>query len=184
MKNLSESDLVGLIRGGDERAFSELVSRHREAVVRVIGSMLGNVPEADDIGQEVFVRFWRSVENYRHEAEVRTYLTRIAINLSINELNRRKRKLSYLLPLALSQKESEQVNLESHEKAYSDSEIVAAALQRLDPVHRSVIVLRLVEGYSTKETADILGVPLGTVLSRLARAQEKLRRIIEKLSIS
>lgn len=184
MKNLDESELVGLIRSGDERAFAELVSRHREAVVRIIGSMLGNVPEADDIGQEVFVRFWRSVENYRHEAEVRTYLTRIAINLSINELNRRKRKLSYLIPFALNQQDSELVKLDSHEKAFSDAEIVSVALQRLDPVHRSVIVLRLVEGYSTKETADILGVPLGTVLSRLARAQDKLRRIIEKLSVS
>jgi RNA polymerase sigma-70 factor, ECF subfamily len=165
LKKLDESQLVGKMRQGDERALAELIDRHQEAVARVINSMLGFVPEADDICQEVFLRFWYSIDKYRHEAEVRTYLTRIAINLSINELNRRKRKMSFILSQLSVQTESNQIKVESSEKAFGDAQLV----------------LRLVEGYSTKETAEILGLPLGTVLSRLARAQEKMRKIIEKL---
>ncbi|MDP3462524.1 MAG: RNA polymerase sigma factor [Bacteroidales bacterium] len=181
MKELDESQLVGKMRQGDEKALAELIDRHQSAVARVVNSMLGYVPEADDICQEVFLRFWYSIDKYRHEAEVKTFLTRIAINLSINELNRRKRKMSFILSQLSVQTESNQIKVESSEKAFGDAQLVASALNQLDPPHRSVVVLRLVEGYSTKETAEILGLPIGTVLSRLARAQEKMRKIIAKL---
>lgn len=180
MKKLDESQLVGKIRLGDERALAELIDRHQAAIARVVVGMLGNVPEAEDVGQEVFLRFWFSASHYRHEAEVRTYLTRIAINLSINELNKRKRKFGFMLNLGTETAEAFAAKVDSHEQVYSNAELIKAALSRLDTAHRSVVVLRLIEGYSTKETAEILNLPLGTVLSRLARAQEKMRNIIGK----
>jgi RNA polymerase sigma-70 factor (ECF subfamily) len=104
---------------------------------------------------------------------VGTYLTRIAINLSLNELKRRKRRRS-----RFSEKPSDEMAdvMDNPERElYNDEkEIVQRAIQQLEPKFRSVVVLRMIEGYTTKEAADILKIPVGTVLSRLTRAQMKL----------
>jgi RNA polymerase sigma-70 factor (ECF subfamily) len=109
---------------------------------------------------------------------VGTYLTRIAINLSLNELKKRKRVVSLFTQ---KQEESGWSDLsdEGRDADRRDArEVVEAALQELDEGFRAVVVLRLIEGYSTKETAEILNLPLGTVLSRLARAQKQLKEIL------
>ncbi len=89
--HLSDIELIEKTKAGDQRAFGQLVSRHQSRVAATVIGMLGNSPEADDIGQEVFVRFYRSIVSFRGEANLSTYLTRIAINLSLNELKRRKK---------------------------------------------------------------------------------------------
>jgi RNA polymerase sigma-70 factor, ECF subfamily len=126
------------------------------------------------VGQETFIHFHKGLQAFRRESSVSTYLVRIAINLSLNELKRRKRR-----PSPFSQTNPGiilDIPDEKAEKLLSeDKRVVERALQELKPEFRAVIVLRLLDGYSTEETAQILGVPVGTVLSRLARAQEKLR---------
>lgn len=126
------------------------------------------------MGQETFIRFYKGLQAFRRESSVSTYLVRIAINLSLNELKRRKRR-----PSPFSQTNSVTIFDIPDEKAEKlsseDKRVVERALQELKLEFRAVIVLRLLDGYSTEETAQILGVPVGTVLSRLARAQEKLR---------
>jgi len=138
--------------------------------------MLGQCPEADDVGQETFIRFYKSLSNFRGDSSAATYLTRIAINLSLNEIKRRKRRMLFFV------KSTDDVKNLSAEMTLDDNEmknLVQRAIQKLEPKFRSVIVLRLMEGYSTKETAKILKLPEGTVLSRLARAQQKLKKILE-----
>jgi RNA polymerase sigma-70 factor (ECF subfamily) len=101
---------------------------------------------------------------------VATYLTRIAINLSLNELKRRKRRR--LLDLqTVAAAELPTVTAEPAEWR----EVLEKSMERLDAGFRAVVVLRLIEGYSTRETAEILSVPEGTVLSRLSRAQKQLQ---------
>ncbi len=137
--------------------------------------MLGNCPEADDVGQETFIRFYKSLKDFRGDSSVGTYLTRIAINLSLNEIKRRKRRKLFFpqstdsVENIIDETETEDVDLKK---------IVNRAIQQLEPMFRAVLVLRLVDGYSTKETADILKIPEGTVLSRLARAQKKIKSIL------
>jgi RNA polymerase sigma-70 factor (ECF subfamily) len=142
----------------------------------VIG-MLGHTTEAEDVGQETFVRFYQSLDRFRGESSIGTYLTRIAINLSLNEIRKRKRNRN----LFFSKNENVIDNVPDKHDLKDQKEtnaLVQWGLQKLPPKFRSVIVLRLIDGYSTEETAKILNLPIGTVLSRLARAQIKLKEIL------
>lgn len=139
--------------------------------------ILGHTTEAEDVGQETFVRLYQSLNQFRGESSIGTYLTRIAINLSLNEIRRRKRRRN----LIFSKNESAIENVPNTHDLRDQKEtntLVQWGLQKLPPKFRSVIVLRLIDGYSTEETAKILNLPVGTVLSRLARAQMKLKEIL------
>ena len=172
-----DEHLIAEARDGDNDAFKELVRRHESRVAATVIGMLGICPEADDVGQETFIRFYRALGSFRGDSSVGTYLTRIAINLSLNELKRRKR----LFSVFSRPKEDEVPDLpdpKSSGLSYEDKEVINWALQKLKPEFRAVLVLRLIDGYSTEETAAVMKVPLGTVLSRLARAQKKMKKIL------
>ena len=178
----SEKWLIEQSRKGNQVAFGQLVDRFSQQVRTTVIGMLGDTAEADDVAQEVFIRFYKSVKDFRGDSKVGTYLTRIAINLSINELNRRKRKGRWLtlfksgekdfLPLQIADKSA---NLER----FDTKELIEKSLQILDVDFRAVVILRLIDGYSVKETAEILELPMGTVASRLARGQKKLQQILK-----
>lgn len=174
----SDESLVLQAKAGTQEAFRLLVYRYEGRVAATVIGMLGQGAEAEDVGQEVFIRFYQSLSQFKGEAKVSTYLTRIAINLSLNAIKKRKRKKW----LSLGSSDSERVweipdaNLSEEQRA--TQAYVQQALQLLDKNSRSVIVLRLIEGYSTKETAEILQIAEGTVLSRLARAQKKLKTVL------
>ena len=179
---LKDAALVDAARDGSEDAFRELVERHKDRVASVVIRILGNTADAEDVGQETFIRFYRGLRGFRGQATVGTYLTRIAVNLAISELRKRRRR-SIIVPLAVPGRDpGEPVADYADPRAsaeYDDTaDRIQQALQELKPEFRSVIVLRLMEGYSTKETAEILGIPVGTVLSRLRRSQEKLKRLL------
>ncbi len=139
--------------------------------------MLGHTTEAEDVGQETFVRFYQSLNQFRGDSSIGTYLTRIAINLSLNEIRKRKRRRNLFFTNNENMIEGipDTQDLKNQRET---SKLVHWGLQNLPPKFRSVIVLRLIDGYSTEETAKILGLPMGTVLSRLARAQMKLKEIL------
>ncbi len=174
---MTDEQLIQATLQGDEKAFRELVKRHESRVASTVIGMLGACPEAEDVGQETFIRFYNKLKNFRGESSVGTYLTRIAINLSLNELKRRKRR-SLIFLRKLSKEDLDIPHEASRSELDDRSEIVQQAIQQLEPKFRSVIVLRLIDGYSTAETAEILELPIGTVLSRLARAQQKLKQIL------
>jgi RNA polymerase sigma-70 factor (ECF subfamily) len=179
-KKLSEQDLVRKAQSGDKNAFKELVRQNEQRVAATVIGMMGNCPEADDVGQETFIRFYQSLKKFRGESSVGTYLTRIAINLSLNELKRRKRRNT----LFFSKGEEKMANIPDKDDRKNKKElkeIVHIGIEQLDPKHRAIVVLRLIEGHSTEETAQILRLSVGTVLSRLARAQKKLKEILTPL---
>jgi len=175
---LTDEQIVAQLKQGNVESFKELIQRYENRIAATVMGMLGACPEADDLGQEVFIRFYKNINNFRSEASVITYLTRIAINLSINELKSRKRRSM----LFLRKENLEESQLPgSEDLGYDNTErkaMVNKAIQKLDVKFRSVIVLRLIDGYSTEETANILSIPLGTVLSRLARGQMKLKELL------
>lgn len=179
-KNTCELDLVRKAWNGDKNAFKEIVEQTEQRVAATVIGMLGNCPEAEDVGQETFIRFYQSLNKFRGESSIATYLTRIAINLSLNELKRRKRRNSRFY--SDNEEKVERAtgkNGRNNDKELKD--LVRRGIGKLDPKYRTVVVLRLIEGYSTKETAQILRLPVGTVLSRLARAQKKLKEILTPL---
>lgn len=171
-KITSDQQLLDDIRAGNVDAFKDIVKRYEKRIAAIVFGMLGDCQEADDVGQETFIRFYKNINEFKGQSHVLTYLTRIAINLSLNELKRRKRQLNRSLPLEKAE------SISNGENEHMDSDIkiiVQQAVQALDSKFQSVVVLRLLQGYSTNETAEILKLPMGTVLSRLARAQEKLK---------
>lgn len=174
---MTDEEIIHSIKTGNTTVFKELVKRYESRVAATVVGMLGQCAEAEDVGQETFIRFYNGLKSFQGNSSVATYLTRIAINLSLNELKRRKRRALFLYP-----KPVEDMGLSSDDTISTlfdeEHEIVEKALDQLDPKFRAVVVLRLIEGFSTAETASILKLPPGTVLSRLARAQTKLKEIL------
>jgi len=183
-KNYSESEdrkLVEKSRAGDKAAFSLLVQKYEQTVAAAVIGMLGHGADAEDVGQNVFIRFYKALDDFRGEAALGTYLTRIAINLSLNELKRRQRMNLFFVKKSADSYEPDIKDKQNRQDEYDTKQAVNHALQQLEPKFRSVVVLRMLQGYSTKETAEILKLPLGTVLSRLSRAQEKLKELLNYL---
>ncbi len=175
-----KADDHSLIRNaldGDQEAFEELVKKYESLVAATVIGMLGPGPEAEDIGQDTFIRFYKAMKGFRGDSAVGTYLTRIAINLCLNEIKRRVRRRQLFAGNGEEKMEFLADNPRTEHRNEA-ARLVHQGLLRLPAKYRSVIVLRLVDGYSTQETAEILSLPQGTVLSRLARAQKKLREIL------
>ncbi|MBU1920234.1 RNA polymerase sigma factor [bacterium] len=177
----TDQKLIEAARVGDHSAFRILVERYESIIAATAIGMLGRGADAEDVGQETFIRFFKSLDHFRGDAELKTYLTRIAINLSLDALRKRKRNRFWFwsdeqdenrLPVELSIDTSNDIDVTERK------EWVRRAISTLDEKHRAVVVLRMIQGYSTKETADILNIPVGTALSRLSRAQDKLRLLL------
>jgi RNA polymerase sigma-70 factor, ECF subfamily len=173
---LTDEKVIASVLAGNTSLFKELVKRYESRVAGVVIGMLGPGPEAEDAGQEVFIRFYRSLASFRGESGVATYLTRIAIRVSLNEIKRRKRRFG-LFSGGFDESRDEAAEPPG-EGPSPDAEAVQSALLRLKPDLRAVAVLRFIEGRSTEETAAILNIPAGTVLSRLSRAKTKLKKIL------
>ncbi len=180
LNNLTDSELISLVQQGKNQFFSELVRRYQSKVASTITAMVGSGDEAEDIGQEVFIRFFRALDSFRGDSSVGTYLTRIAINLSLNALKKRKRLLQRFVGISENNVIG-QIGNESFSQESNDAkEIVEKALKHLDEGIRAVVVMRMINGYSVKETAEILELPQGTVLSRLSRGQKHLKEVLIK----
>ena len=174
----SDQVLIDRARAGDDRAFRDLVERHEPRVAATVVGMLGSGDEAEDVGQETFIRLYRSLDRFRGESSLGTYLTRIAINLSLTALKKRKRRISRFVSQDETERDLPEASWDPRGELERKEDVrrVREAVERLAPNHRAVVVLRMIDGYSTRETSEILGIPGGTVMSRLARAMERLER--------
>ena len=182
MTSLSEHELIQQCLEGNSGAFKHIVQKYQAQVAKTVVSMLGPVQASEDIGQEVFIRLFNSLGKFEGKSSLGTYITRIAINLSLNELKRRERRK--IFSFGSDEKQEKALNVPSEELSQEERDTqawVQAGLQQLESKFRSVLVLRMIQGYSTKETAEILKLPQGTVLSRVARGQEKLKSILQEL---
>ncbi|HPM19550.1 MAG: sigma-70 family RNA polymerase sigma factor [Bacteroidales bacterium] len=180
-KDREDSDLVEASVGGDKQAFGEIVNRYQNMVARTVKGMLGDTVLSEDIGQEVFIKLYHSLPEFRGEARLSTYIQKMAVNFSLNEIRRRKRFMSMFALKENAELREIEFASGDEEKRSDALELVNKALMRLDPKFRIIVVMRLLQGYSTRETAEILDLPVGTVLSRLSRAQEQLKIIMKKL---
>ena len=176
----SDEELISLCRNGEMKAFSIIVERHGSVVKRTALGMLGESPDVDEVTQDVFVRFYHALYKFRMESKLSTYLTRIAINLSLNVLKKRQKEVRRTVPIEKAEQVQE---FDQTIDRTEQREMLLHAISQLDEEFKAVVVLRLVDGYSVQETADVLNIPPGTVASRLSRAQIKLRAILKSLQI-
>ena len=175
---MEQLELIKSAAEGDQDSFRKLVKLLEPSVASTVVGMLGNCQEASDVGQETFIRFYKALKNFRGDSDIKTYITRIAINLSLNEIKRQKRRrLLFSFNSELNQKGIEDVNFKNEEIM----NLVNFALKKLKPKFRTVVVLRMIDGYSVKETSKILGIAQGTVLSRFSRAQSRMREILSPM---
>lgn len=170
----TDFELVNKVLKGNDSCFEELIHRHQSLVASVAMNMLGDWDEAKEIGHQVFIQFYKSLSKFKQEAKVSTYLTKISMNLSLNALKRRKIYVtrSYTLEHA------DLIHQSDLSTDIANKELINKGLQMLDEKHRSVVTLRMIQGYNTLETANILEIPKGTVLSRLKRGMDKLKIVL------
>lgn len=168
----TESNLISQAQRGDRGAFSELVRLHRIGVVNVVYRMCGDAQLAQDMAQEAFLRAWKNLHSYKPKSPFKNWLYRIATNAAMDEI-RRERETVELESVRLHSAEL------SPESAFAQKEMderVQEAVLELPPASRAVLVLREYEGFTYKEIAEALGIPLGTVMSRLNYARTALRQ--------
>lgn len=182
-------ELVQRSQKGDLAAFDQLVDLYKKKIYNYIARMVNDPVEAEDITQETFVKAFRNISSFRGASTFQTWLYRIAGNLTIDSVRRRKRRSHvYSLDAPLDTDEGKMARqVEDHSPGPAGNAETAelqrevhAAIQKLSPKLRSVVVLYELQGLSYEEIAEILGCPLGTVKSRLFNARIELKDLLQE----
>ena len=187
-EKLSDHALIEATRNGDEQAFAEIVSRYRNQITNFLYRFLNDYDEAVDLAQETFVRVYFAIDRYHTQFAFSTYIYRIATNLAISEIRRRKRRRLLSLTGLFQSDDDSQVEFQPPDTRNlpdtdlieaEQSRTIAKAISALPEKYRVPIILRDIEGKSYDEIAEIMGLGLGTTKSRISRARGLLK---EKLS--
>jgi len=179
-----EEKLIKRIKKGDRDAFPELVELYKDKIYHVAYRMLGNAQEAEDIAQETFIRVYANLENYDPSYKFSTWIYRIATNLCIDHLRKRKQSV-YSLDKPVEGAEG----LDWHDRL-ADPDLgpedrvlegefhgqVQEAIDSLSPKYRSIMILRYLEDLSLSEISDALKLPVTTIKTRIHRGREALKK--------
>lgn len=169
----SDDECVASALAGDRTAFSILVRRHQASLHRYLVRMVGSHDEALDLTQEAFVRAWQSLARWEPGAQFRTWLFRIASNAALDVL-RRRRTVEFVALDDTFEAADTAAGPERLAQGTQEVRRLEAALARLTPEHREVLLLREIEDMSYEEIGRVLALAEGTVKSRLARARTAL----------
>lgn len=183
---LSDRDLVDQVRYGEPEAFDELYRRFSDMVFNLALRLAGDRQLAEDLSQEVFLRVYRHVGGFQGRASVKTWVYRVALNTCRSRLARRGRRRRVVRAVddeALARVPAGGPGPEERAAEDERRRRLERAVSELPLVFRTAVVLRDVEGLAYEEIADVLGVRIGTVRSRIARGrarlQERLREEVE-----
>ncbi|MGQ9918041.1 MAG: RNA polymerase sigma factor [Bryobacteraceae bacterium] len=178
-----EGDLVERAQAGDMEAFAELVRRYERRIYRMARQITQNDEDAEDVLQESFLKAFQHLDSFQGQSKFYTWVTRIAVNESLMKLRKRKSDRTVSLDENIETDEEPIVREiavwdDTPESKYSQEElrqILDRAIDSLKPIFRTVFILRDVEELSTEETAEVLGLSIAAVKSRLLRARLQLR---------
>ena len=177
-----DRELVTAAAAGSREAFDELVRRHRAAIVTLVGVLTGGRDGADDLAQEVFVRAWRSLPGFRGESTFRTWLHRVAVNLvRTSQVREGRMRRLFAMPSPAEETFDPPAPGEPIDASLARREAIQRALASLPAELRVPVTLRDVQGLEYKEIASLLKVPIGTVESRIFRARQRLKPLLEPL---
>ncbi len=186
MKRVDET-LIRQAAAGDQNAFAALLAAYQKPVYNLALRMTGSPDDALDLSQEAFLRAWRGLSGYRFDASFSTWLYRLTGNVCIDFLRRRKKEKTIPLYYTDEENEEQELPLPHPAPAAEDQALlrleqsqVAEAMAKLEPEYRQALILRVIDGLSYAEIAAATDVPEGTVKSRIARAREKMRRLLKK----
>lgn len=174
-----EADLVQRARLGDVGTFSALVREHTPGLYGFLFNRLGNSQLVADLTQETFLRAWRSIASFRGDCSLRSWLFRIALNLSITEISRQRRQVPWIEELDHDDPSVSPVE----ERLESDAERrdLQAAVAALPADDRELLKLLYQDRLSYPEISELMNMPLGTVKVRLYRVRKRLRQQLEAM---
>lgn len=181
--------LVALAQQGDMSAYDALVTRHRGRIFAMIRNMIHQEADAWDISQDVFIKAWHGLPRFEAKARFSTWLYRIARNAVYDWLRKRKiETVGELNDEIFTREKIDSASFTTPAGGESPADTMAhgelrvkiqAALAKLSPDHREIVLLKDVQGFSYKEIADSLSITLGTVMSRLYYARQKLQAMLK-----
>ncbi len=184
-----EAALLARLRAGDEAAYEELVRSHGGRLLAVARRFLRNEEEARDAVQDAFLSAFRNMEGFEGQARLSTWLHRIVVNAALMKLRTRRRKpetpIDDLLPGFLEDGHMESPAVEWRKAGVDEAErnqlrtLVLEKIQELPEGYRNVLMLRDIEDLDTEETAAQMGISVGAVKTRLHRARQALRGLLE-----
>jgi len=184
----ADTDLISRAAGGDPSAFQALVERHRSMVYRVAYQFAGNHHDAEDIAQDVFIKVYRSLDRFRQDAQLTSWMYRIAMNACID--HRRRQRSAMAAPFG---DEAEQRMLNTPEdtpgpedRAYAGElgQVLESEIGRLPSGQRVVFVMRHHQGMKLCEIAEALGLAEGTVKRQLHAAVHRLRQALTQANVT
>ncbi|HTY37886.1 MAG TPA: sigma-70 family RNA polymerase sigma factor [Bacteroidota bacterium] len=178
----SDEVLITLVQQGEQGAYRILVERYQERIRNLIYSIFHDNQIVDDLSQDVFIKAYEALSQFRFQSSFYTWLYRIAVNKSRDELRKRKVRRWFSLQTMLDTADKElssKIVVEQHDNELQ--ELLAAGLKTLPEKYRIAIILKDVDGLSYEEIAEIMECEIGTVKSRLSRARAMLRKVLEPL---
>jgi len=179
-----DGTLVAASQKGDQAAFGEIVRRYQRAVHRLAWSLTRNASDADDLAQETFVRAWGAIRRFETGQPLYPWLARIVTNQAYSLFRHRKRRPERSIEPLLEAGQQWGVDDDPAEHSARDEHHarLRECFGELAPEHQAVLSLRVMQDLSYEEIANALGVPIGTVMSRLSRARAELkRRLAERI---
>lgn len=186
MYNTNEGDdaLIDQVKKGDAEAFSPLVERYKMALYKIIYRMVGNRDNTEDLVQEVFIKTFNEIGKFKSGMPFYPWLSRIAVNHTINYLKRERQ--DRFMPIEdlkeiLPSHKDDPVQM-TRDKMLKEK--IAQAMAKLPKDYRVILVLRVEEDLPYDEISRILKIPRGTVMSRLARARQKLKEIFKEIKVN
>ena len=178
-----DNRLIADCRDGNTAAFGELVSRYQDRLFNSVLRLTDNAEDARDVVQEAFLHAYQSLHSFKGDALFFTWLYRIAVNTAIS-MKRKKRVVLRIQPAgeggnAIEPLDPSETNRPGHAIEMAEEERrVHEALAKLSTEHRAVLVMKDMEGMKYEAMAEVLGVPVGTIRSRLHRARLEMRDIL------
>jgi len=171
----TERKLINKAQQGDKQAFGELVRFHHQGVINVVYRMCGDAQVAEDAAQDAFIRAWQNLPGYKPQSAFRNWLYRIAVNAALDMLRREPKYAEDIdeIPLASPGIRPEGAIIQAELSLQ-----IQQAVLSLPKASRSVLILREYEGLTYRDIANTLDIPLGTVMSRLNYARNRLRDIL------
>ena len=182
----TDEQLIARFQSGDERAYIELVNRYRDRLINFVYPFLGDFEQAEDVVQETMLKLYEKKHYYREIAKFSTWIYTIARNLANTELRKKKRrKTTYISRMTKDDRQYDipavQADLNQNLQNEFIRDRIHAAIRELPEHFKTVIILRDIQELSYDDISNIVGVPLGTVKSRINRARLQLQAELQDL---
>ncbi len=185
MYNSIESDeiLIARVKKGDCEAFNPLVERYKMPLYKILYRMVHNRDDTEDLIEEAFIKAYRAISSFDIERSFYAWICRIAVNNAINYIKKERRGQVQSIGMVECRLVAKKGNPVVMTREKMLKERIGAALAGLPEEFRMILVLRVDEEYSYEEISNILKIPKGTVMSRLARARQKLKKLFKELEV-